>query len=105
MRTEEFFDAAVFMGGESCESGIIGGDLFDDGFFVGDRIGNVVEAAVQLVKHGGLIGYGGRSRMWTLRRWLDAVDGCSGVCSTYEVALCVGGVLLAFNSELGHAEG
>ena len=51
-------------GDESGELGIVVGELFEDGLFVGGRYCNVVEVAVQLVKHGGLIGDGGRSRMW-----------------------------------------
>ena len=37
--------------------------------------------------------------------WRDAVDSCSGVGITREAASCVGGALLAFNGELGSAEG
>ena len=65
----------------------------------------VVKVAVQLVEHGGLTRDGGRSRMRIQRGWLDVVDGCSGVYSNKEVTSCVGGALLAFDSELGRAEG
>ena len=74
-------------------------------FFIGGRHRNVVEVAAQLVKHVGFIGARGGRRSWLGQRWHDVVDGCSRVCSTKEVALCVGGVLLAFDGELGSAEG
>ena len=90
---------------ESYELDIVGSELFDDGIFVGGRHCNAVEVVAQLVRHGILIRYGGRSRMRIQRGWLDTVDGWSGVCSTEEVASFVGGALLAFDSELGCVEG
>ena len=53
----------VLIGCESCESGIVGGELFEDGLFVRGRHHDVVEVTVQVVKHRGLIGDRGRIRI------------------------------------------
>ena len=105
MGPKEVFNTAVLIGGESCEFCIAGGDLVEDGLFVDGRHRNVVKVAVQLVKHGGLVGDGGTSRIRIRQGWLDAVDGCSRICSTEEVTSCIGGALFTSNSLLGHVAG
>ena len=47
---------AVLVGGEFCERGVIFGELFEDGRFVGGPVGDVVEVAVQLIGHEALGG-------------------------------------------------
>ena len=48
---------------ESNELGIVGGELFEDGLFIGGRHRDVAKVTFQLVEHGGLIGDGGRRRI------------------------------------------
>ena len=55
---------AVLIGGESGELGITCGELGEDFFFIGPCHHDVVEMAVELVKHMSLIGAGGGRGSW-----------------------------------------
>ena len=97
---EEVFDVAILIGGERCKRGVVGGKLFEDSLFVGDSIVDVVEVAIQLIEHAGLTCKGGGS----CQERSDAMDGCSGVCGTKEITPFIGGVLFAFDGDLGCAD-
>ena len=76
----------------------------NDFFFVGGSHHEVVKVAVKLIQHGVLVSKGGCSERSVLVG-CDTVDGSCGVCGAKEIASSVGDLLLAFDSELGGAEG
>ena len=76
----------------------VGGELFEVGFSVSGRVGNVVKVAAKLIKHG-VLGDGRETGIHRGRS--DGMDDHSGVYATKESASFVGGTLFAFVGELG----